>query len=217
MDAFDSMQGKQVVLDLSRAIQSNAAYLSEIDGAIGDGDHGINMNKGFTLVQQQLEGHESLDLASALDLVGTTLFTEIGGAMGPLYGSLFMDMAEPARGKSEIDRETFGAMLTAGLQSVQVLGEAKVGDKTLIDTLVPACDVYHAAVAEGASFEEALAKMAAAAEAGKESTRDLVAKVGRSSRLGERSRGHLDAGATSCYLILKSLADSMTALLNTPE
>lgn len=217
MDAFDSMQGKQVVLELSRAIQSNAAYLSEIDGAIGDGDHGINMNKGFTLVQQQLEGHETLDLASGLALVGTTLFTEIGGAMGPLYGSLFMGMAEPARGKTEIDRETFGTMLTAGLQAVQELGGAKVGDKTLIDTLVPACDAYHAAVAGGASFENALAKMATAAEAGKESTRDLVAKVGRSSRLGERSRGHLDAGATSCYLILKSLANSMTALLNTLE
>lgn len=217
MDMFDSMQGKQVVLDLVHVIQSNSAYLSEIDGAIGDGDHGINMNKGFTLVQGQLETHETFDLASGLDLVGNTLFTEIGGAMGPLYGCLFMDMAEAARGKSEIDRETFGAMLTAGRQAVQALGEAKVGDKTLIDTLVPACEAYNAAVAEGAGFAEALANMASAAEAGKESTRDLVAKVGRSSRLGERSRGHLDAGATSCYLILKSLADSMTALLNSPE
>lgn len=216
MESFQSIHGKKVIIDLARTIQENAAYLSEIDGAIGDGDHGINMNKGFTLARQQIEARDAVDLASGLDLLGNILFAEIGGAMGPLYGSLFMDMAEPARDKTEIDRETFGAMLNAALEAVQVLGEAKVGDKTLIDTLAPACEAYNAAIADDSSFADALASMVAVAEAGKESTRDLVAKVGRSSRLGERSRGHLDAGATSCYLILKSLADSITELLR-PE
>jgi len=216
LESFQSIHGKKVIIDLARTIQENAAYLSEIDGAIGDGDHGINMNKGFTLARQQIEARDAVDLASGLDLLGNILFAEIGGAMGPLYGSLFMDMAEPARDKTEIDRETFGAMLNAALEAVQVLGEAKVGDKTLIDTLAPACEAYNAAIADDSSFADALASMVAVAEAGKESTRDLVAKVGRSSRLGERSRGHLDAGATSCYLILKSLADSITELLR-PE
>lgn len=216
MESFQSIHGKRVIIDLARIIQENAAYLSEIDGAIGDGDHGINMNKGFTLARQQIEARDPVDLASGLDLLGNILFAEIGGAMGPLYGSLFMAMAEPARDKTEIDRETFGAMLNAALEAVQALGEAKVGDKTLIDTLAPACEAYNAAIADDSSFADALASMATAAEAGKESTRDLVAKVGRSSRLGERSRGHLDAGATSCYLILKSLADSITELLR-PE
>lgn len=214
MDSFDSTYGKRVVLNLARTVQDNAAYLSEIDGAIGDGDHGINMSKGFGLIEQRIAAQDELDLSSGLDLVGNTLFTEIGGAMGPLYGSLFMDMAEPARGKREIDRDTFAAMLNAGLQAVQALGEAKVGDKTLIDTLAPACDAYNAAVAKDASFADALTQMVAAAEKGKESTLDLVAKVGRSSRLGERSRGHLDAGATSCYLILNSLANSIMELLS---
>lgn len=213
MESFESIHGKKILLDLVEVIQNNAARLSELDGAIGDGDHGINMNKGFTLAGQQIEAQDEVDLASALTLVGNVLFTEIGGAMGPLYGSFFMDMAEPAQGKEVIDRDTFGAMLGAALKAVQTLGEAKVGDKTLIDTLAPAYEAYTQAAAQGLSFTEALAQMVDAAERGKESTRELVAQIGRASRLGERSRGHLDAGATSSYLILKSLADSMTELL----
>ncbi|MBZ0290714.1 MAG: dihydroxyacetone kinase subunit L, partial [Anaerolineae bacterium] len=207
METFKSDQGRSIVLDLVKTIQDNAAYLSEIDGAIGDGDHGINMKKGFTLAGERLG--EQADLSGGLRVVGDTLLTEIGGAMGPLYGTLFLEMAETCQGKTEIDAQTFGKMLDAGVSAVQDLGGAKVGDKTLMDTLVPAHDAYAAALANGEGFAGALQKMAVAAEKGKESTRDLVAKIGRASRLGERSRGHLDAGSTSCYLILQSLADSM--------
>ena len=213
METFDSTQGKKIALDLVKIIQDNAAYLSEIDGAIGDGDHGINMNKGFMSAGRQMEEQESIDFAAALDLIGNVLFNEIGGAMGPLYGSFFMDMAKPAEGKTEIDKETFGEMLAAALNAVTMLGEACVGDKTLIDTLTPAEAAYQAAVAHSAGFSEALEVMVKAAHEGQESTRNLVAKVGRASRLGERSRGHLDAGATSCYLILQSIANSIANLL----
>jgi hypothetical protein len=133
---------------------------------------------------------------------------EIGGAMGPLYGALFMGMADECQGQSQIDAALFGRMLVAAREGVAGLGDAKVGDKTLMDTLIPAVEAYAAALAAQASFAQALDDMAAAAEAGKESTRDLVARIGRASRLGERSRGHLDAGATSCWLILRALSQA---------
>jgi dihydroxyacetone kinase-like protein len=212
MESFQSSHGKEIVLGLVKAIQDNAAYLSEIDGAIGDGDHGINMNKGFTLTQTRI-GDQDVDLSAGLELLGNTLLTEIGGAMGPLYGTFFIEMADASAGKAEIDSQTFGSMLDAALDAVQDLGSAKLGDKTLLDTLIPARSAYHEALASGKSFAEALQGMAAAAEAGKEGTRDMVAKIGRASRLGERSRGHLDAGATSCNLILQALASSMIGLL----
>ncbi|MBK8023897.1 MAG: dihydroxyacetone kinase subunit L [Chloroflexi bacterium] len=212
MDSFPSTQGSVVIRNLVKTIQDNATYLSELDGATGDGDHGINMSKGFGLALERLD--PQIDLATGLDLLGSTLLTEIGGAMGPLYGTLFIKMATTCQGKATIDAAIFGAMLHAGLLGVQDLGDAQVGDKTLIDTLAPAEAACAAAIAEGVSFTAALRRMAQAAEAGKESTRSLVAKIGRASRLGERSRGHLDAGATSCFLILDSLATSMITLLN---
>lgn len=212
MESFPSSAGREVILSLIRTIQDNAAYLSDIDGAIGDGDHGINMNKGFTLAEQRLpEG--SVNLAEGLSILGDTLLTDIGGSMGPLYGMLFMDMGDACQGQETVDSATFLTMLQAALSAVQSLGDAKAGDKTLLDTLVPAADAFETSVQAGESFTSALSKMAAAAETGKESTREMVAKIGRASRLGERSRGHLDPGATSCYLLLKAFADSISALL----
>jgi len=210
MANYPSSKGREVLLHLVKAIQDNAAYLSEVDGAIGDGDHGINMNKGFTRTGERL-GDDAVTVSEGLELLGNTLITEIGGAMGPLYGTFFMEMADASDGKDEIDTAVFGQMLDMALDALKDLGGAEVGDKTLMDTLVPAQQAFHAAVEAGDDLPAALGKMAEAAEKGKESTRDLVARLGRASRLGERSRGHLDAGATSCYLILKALAESMSA------
>jgi dihydroxyacetone kinase-like protein len=134
--------------------------------------------------------------------------------MGPLYGTFFREMAKASQGKEQMTAQVFLDMLNAALSGVQGLGNAKVGDKTLIDTLVPAIEAYKAALNDGKSFQDALEDMKSAAEKGKESTKDLVAKVGRSSRLGERSRGVLDAGATSCWLILCAMAASMIAILH---
>ncbi|MFO7697794.1 MAG: dihydroxyacetone kinase subunit DhaL [Anaerolineae bacterium] len=205
--------GPQILTALIQCVQENRAYLSELDGAIGDGDHGINMSKGFGLAGEEL-GAAGYDLSTGLDTLGTTLMMEIGGAMGPLYGSLFMAMAAERQGQEQVDAALFGRMLEAARSAVSDLGSAKVGDKTLMDSLVPAVEAYHAALAAGGTFDFALKQMARAAEAGRDSTRDLIARIGRASRLGERSRGHLDAGATSCWLILRTLSDAIqTALM----
>lgn len=186
--------------------------LSDIDGAIGDGDHGINMKKGFTVAAERLNGKQA-GLYDSLWLLGTVLLTEIGGSMGPLYGTMFREMAKPIKESESIDADSFGTMIQSALDAITRLGGAKIGDKTLVDTLDPAVNAFRAAISAGKKFSDGLSAMSEAAEKGKESTRDLVAKIGRSARLGERSRGVLDAGATSCWLILGSMADSMQLLL----
>lgn len=212
MGSFKNSQGRAIAEALVKVIDENAALLSEIDGAIGDGDHGINMRKGFLQAQKEF-GDGDMTVAEGLSKIGNTLLVSIGGAMGPLYGSFFIALADACEDEDTIDSAVFDRMLSAGLEELRDLGEAKVGDKTLMDTLIPAQKAYSDAVTSSDDFAMALEKMSAAAEQGKESTRDLVAKVGRASRLGERSKGHLDAGATSCYLILKTLADEMTTLI----
>ena len=205
MANFQNSQGRKVVLAQIQTILDNKVYLSEVDGKIGDGDHGINMAKGFMLIRDRL-GEKEVSLSDGLRLIGKTLMTEIGGSMGPIYGTFFIQMSLKAKGKPETDAKLFGEMLKAARDGLYDLGGAKVGDKTLMDAVIPAQEAYQKAVDEGASLQEALGKMADAAEKGKDSTVDLVAKIGRSARLGERSRGVLDAGATSAALILQTFA-----------
>ncbi|CAN7729136.1 dihydroxyacetone kinase subunit DhaL [Mesorhizobium amorphae] len=205
MQQFDNASAGDIVLSLADRIIENRAYLSEIDGKIGDGDHGVNMAKGFGMAADRIRGNE-MSLATAFDTLGTVLMTEIGGSMGPLYGVMFTQFAETIEGSSSIDATTFSAMLTNGLDGIQSIGSAKVGDKTLLDTLVPAIEAFDAANTGGKPFPEALDALVVAAEKGRDSTKDLVARIGRASRLGERSVGVLDAGATSCALILETLA-----------
>ncbi|UCF92072.1 MAG: dihydroxyacetone kinase subunit L [Desulfobacterales bacterium] len=212
MQFFLNQNGTAVVEAIIETIQANAKYLSEIDGAIGDGDHGINMNKGVTLCKKELASRET-GLADALKILSRILMMEIGGAMGPLYGTFFKAMSKACQDKERIDAGVFHEMLRAALAGVQDIGGAQVGDKTMLDTLVPAVEAYEAALQDGQDFSAALKSMQAAAAEGKESTKSLVAKVGRASRLGERSKGNLDPGATSCYLILNSAADAIVALI----
>ena len=194
-----------VVLELADAINANRAWLSEIDGAIGDGDHGINMSKGFSQAAAAL-GHTAGSLPAAFATLGDTLLSGIGGSMGPLYGSFFLELGATLVNAHVLDAALLSRALHAGLASLEDLGGAKVGDKTLLDTLVPALAAFDAATAQGCDFKTALDALSAAAEAGRDSTKDLVAKIGRAARLGERSRGVLDAGAASCCLILQTLA-----------
>lgn len=205
---FSTHEGAAIVSDLVSVIVANREYLSEIDGAIGDGDHGINMAKGFAHCGRAIDGR-SLTLAEALDELTLSLMEGIGGSMGPLYGSLFIGMADEVRTREQIDAPTFAHLLRGGLTSLQDITEAGVGDKCLMDTLIPAVEAFEQSQASGASFSEALEAMKRAASQGRDSTRDLVAKIGRASRLGERSLGVLDAGAVSCCLILTQLADSI--------
>ncbi len=212
MEAFKNADGKPVLLAMVKAIQENKAYLGEVDGLIGDGDHGMNMNKGFTLFEQSIAGRE-IGFTQGLDELGTLLFTQIGGSMGPIYGTVFTDMASAGEDAEKITLKVFAEMLHAGLEGLFGIVDARVGDKTLVDTLSPAKDAVCRAAQAGEGFAQALREMKDAAEKGCDSTKGLAAKYGRSSRLGERSRGVLDAGAVSCCIILMAMADAMLVLL----
>lgn len=213
MNSFKNSDGGVVVYSLIKVIQDNKVYLSEIDGAIGDGDHGINMNKGFTLCSNKLNG-EKYSLSVALNTLGRILLTEIGGSMGPIYGTFFRNMAKACMDKEEIDKVIFWDMLRNATNGISSLAGAKLGDKTLYDCLAPATAAFGIAVDEGDDFSAALQKMSAAAEKGRDSTVEMVAKLGRAARLGERSRGVLDAGSASCCLILQTMAAEILKLIS---
>lgn len=213
MQSFPNGGGGAIVVAIAERIIENKAYLSEIDGLIGDGDHGVNMAKGFGIAAERLRGGDA-DLSAGFSTLGEVLMGEIGGSMGPLYGMTFTEFADALGSAERVDPALFSRMLRAGLEGVRSIGSAEVGDKTLIDAFVPAADAFDAAIAGGSSFAEALDAMAAAAERGRDSTIDLVARIGRAARLGERSRGVLDAGATSCALILTTLANDAKSRLS---
>ena len=197
-----------VVSDLIGAIVANRDHLSEIDGKIGDGDHGVNMAKGFSKCREAL-GEPVPGLKESLDTLGDTLMGGIGGSMGPLYGTFFSDMAASLDGVTVLDAEAFGKMIRSGMDGVIDIGGAQPGDKTLLDTLVPAVTAFDGALKAGKPFTACLDDMTEAARQGRDSTVDMVAKVGRASRLGERSRGVLDAGSASCCVILETMAKSI--------
>jgi len=212
MKQFANRDGIRIVSDLIRAIQENKQYLSDIDGAIGDGDHGINMNKGFTLCRDELLANPG-NLTHGLKTLSKILVMKIGGAMGPLYGTFFKSLAAACDGVDAIDMAVFGRMLSSGREGIQKISDAKPGDKTLMDVLLPAEAAYQAAAQTGEPFRVCLDKMVEAARQGRDATKDMVAKLGRSSRLGERSRGVIDAGAASCCLILEIMAGTIGHLL----
>jgi dihydroxyacetone kinase-like protein len=200
--------GKPVLLKIVAEIQKNKDYLGEVDGLIGDGDHGMNMNKGFTLFGDHIKDKD-ISFTEGLNELGNILFSQIGGSMGPIYGSIFMNMAEAGAKFDLLDPAALSAMLEAGLAGLYEVAQGEVGDKTLADTLIPAKNAIQQAVQDGKDLAAALADMKAAAKKGRDSTKDMVAKFGRSSRLGERSRGVLDAGAVSSCIILCAMADGI--------
>jgi len=212
--AVSDASSAAIVLDLVRTIDDNAALLSEVDGAIGDGDHGINMRKGFDRFASIASEKKIVSASEAFQYLGTTLMTEIGGSMGPLYGSFFRAMGKVAQKAGTIDTSAFLAMLKAGAQSVMDIGEARRGDKTMLDTLLPSIDTFEESMRSGADFIDALQAMSVKADESALTTKNMVAKVGRAARLGDRSRGFQDAGATSCSFILQSMAKSITTMLS---
>lgn len=196
---------------VATVLAENKTYLTELDAAIGDADHGINMDRGFQRVMSQLPTVEDKDIGTILKTTGMALLSSVGGAGGPLYGTFFMRMGMAVAGKEELSPEDVHAMLTAGLDGVIQRGKAEIGDKTMVDTLAPAIRTLGDALAAGHDFDDALDRMVAAAEEGMKSTIPLVARKGRASYLGERSAGHQDPGATSSYLILEALRDTLKA------
>lgn len=191
-------------------VAENREYLTELDSAIGDADHGINMNRGMAAVVAKLDAGEAGDIGALLKAVGMTLVSTVGGASGPLYGTLFLEMGKSAAGKSELSGQDWADALAAGVAGVQRRGKAELGDKTMLDALVPAVETLRSALAGGSTLDEALRRSAETAQAGMTATIPLVAHKGRASYLGERSANHQDPGATSSWLLLRTAAETLT-------
>ncbi|MFI5729948.1 dihydroxyacetone kinase subunit DhaL [Kribbella sp. NPDC051587] len=192
--------------DSSRVLHENAAYLTELDSAIGDADHGANMDRGFAAVVAMLDETSFTSVDELLKKVGMTLVSKVGGASGPLYGTFFLRFGTALAG-AEVTPEAIGAGLRAGVGGILARGKAELGDKTMYDAWAPALDAYDAAVGDG--LAAALGAAAEAAAKGRDATVPLEARKGRASYLGERSVGHQDPGATSTTLLLESAARTL--------
>jgi phosphoenolpyruvate---glycerone phosphotransferase subunit DhaL len=189
----------------AEVIAEQRTELVRLDTAIGDGDHGTNMDRGMRKVLERLDALEGEDIGATLKAVGMALVSSVGGAAGPLYGTLFLQMGTATAGKDELDLDGWAAAVEAGVKGVQMRGKAEPGDKTMIDALLPAL----AALREGGDLSEALKRSADAAEEGMKGTIPLEARKGRASYLGPRSVGHQDPGATSSYLLLRCAAEAL--------
>jgi dihydroxyacetone kinase-like protein len=204
---FSSEQAGAWVRAAAAVMDANAAMLTRLDQAIGDGDHGVNMNRGFKAVLERLPSLPGDDLGALLRGVSVALIGKVGGASGPLYGSFFLAMSKELGSTAEVDDAALGKALRAGYDAVVARGKAQLEDKTMLDALHPALEALDRALGDGKPLGEALDAATAAAEEGVKATIPMVARKGRASYLGERSRDHQDPGATSSHLLLKSLAD----------
>lgn len=198
---------REVILAIAEVIAEKKLYLTQLDAAIGDGDHGLNMNKGFQAAKEKLETATLETPADVLKAVGMALISKVGGAAGPLYGTAFLNASKIVAGKTDLDLNDFKDMLEAALEGVKSRGKAVVGEKTMVDAIEPALEALKKAVAEGASTRDAMDSAVKAAEEGVAYTKTIIAKKGRASYLGERSIGHEDPGAMSSYVILKTIAE----------
>src|SRR5215212_9491315 len=190
-------------------VTERRAELTKLDTAIGDGDHGTNMDRGMRKAVEKLDGQEGDDIGALLKTVGMALVSTVGGAAGPLYGTLFLQLGTKAAGKEELDLAGWTEALDAAVSGVRARGKAEPGDKTMVDALLPALEALRAA--EGEELGEALRRSAAAAEEGMRATIPMEARKGRASYLGPRSVGHQDPGATSSYLLLRSAGEAFTS------
>ncbi len=194
----------------AEVLAENKQYLTDLDAAIGDADHGINMDRGFKKVMTQLPSVKDHDIGNILKTTGMALISSVGGAGGPLYGTLFMRAGMAVSGKHELTEQDMAALLEAAVEGVVQRGKARLGDKTMVDALSPAVEAFKGSVDGGSDAKAALEAAVAAAEKGMKDTIPMLAKKGRASYLGERSIGHQDPGATSSYLILKELLDALS-------
>jgi phosphoenolpyruvate---glycerone phosphotransferase subunit DhaL len=199
------------VRDFARVIVQNSQYLTDLDAAIGDADHGVNMARGMNAVTAALDVSAPADMAALCKQVGMTLVKSVGGASGPLYGTFFLRMASVLGPVGTVDALGFTTALRAGIEGVVQRGHAEPGDKTMVDALAPALVALDAALGAGSGIAAALHDATVAAEKGRDATKALVARKGRASYLGERSVGHLDPGATSAVMLINSAATTISA------
>jgi dihydroxyacetone kinase-like protein len=200
---------KKIIININQTIQENASYLSELDSTIGDGDHGITIARGFRNAVGKLDETNPKSISELLKATGLTLISTMGGAAGPIFGSIFTEMAKSADGLQAIDLSNLYDMFYSALDKVSKLGGAKPGDKTLIDALFPAVESLKDSVSKGLAIKESLKKMSIAAKKGAASTKDMVSNKGKSRYHGQRSLGYQDAGATTMYLIIKAAYEAI--------
>ncbi|MCS6841646.1 MAG: dihydroxyacetone kinase subunit DhaL [Roseiflexus sp.] len=191
-------------------LEDHREYLTQLDSSIGDADHGVNMDRGFKAVLGKLPTVADKDIGTILKSVGMTLVQTVGGASGPLYGTFFLQAGAATANKMELSLAEWASAVEGAINGLMARGKANIGDKTMVDALVPALHALKQAIADGIDEHEALRQSASAAEQGMKNTIPLVAKKGRASYLAERSAGHQDPGATSSYLMFKAMVDAWT-------
>lgn len=207
MSSLDTKQMAAIIEGMAKKIEAEKDYLTQLDNEIGDGDHGINLARGFEAVEKKLPSLAGGDIGALLKGVGMQLVSTVGGASGPLYGTAFMKAGMACKGLTELDGPAFVKAMEAAVDGIKMRGKATEGEKTMLDALCPALKVMQEEVAAGKSLKEALQDAAAAAEKGVEYTKTIIATKGRASYLGERSLGHQDPGATSSLYLLQVLAE----------
>lgn len=207
MSEFDRAAMVRFVETYAARIKERRDELTELDSAIGDADHGVNMDRGFTAVSAKLADLADADLGALAKAIGMTLISTVGGAAGPLYGTFFLRFAGAVDQQTETDAGGLGAALRAGLEGVVQRGKAQLDDKTMVDAMTPAVDAYDAKVGDG--IGAALAAAAEAAAEGRDRITPLIARKGRASYLGERSMHHQDPGATSTTILFEALRDAV--------
>ena len=200
---------KKIFININNIIKENMIYLSELDSHIGDGDHGITITRGFENAVKKIEEGSPNTISKLLKIAGNALIFSMGGASGPIFGTIFLEMSKVSDNKKLVNLADLHDMFSAALEGVSKLGGAKPGDKTMIDSLYPAVDSLKDSVLKKLSLKEALYKMSNAAENGALSTKDMIASKGRSKYSGERSIGFQDPGATTLFLITKAIYESV--------
>jgi dihydroxyacetone kinase-like protein len=206
METLDVRYWRHALLGVAQEVEREREHLCQLDGAIGDGDHGTSMAMGFRLVAARLASDEFADVGALLRTTGSALISSVGGVTGIVFGTFFTGAAEAAAGKTEMGTAELAEMFTAGLRAVELRGGAKPGDKTMVDALAPAADALREADERGLGVQEALDLAYGSAREGMERTRDMKARVGRARYQGENAVGHIDPGAASVTLILATLS-----------
>lgn len=197
----------EIINKIAETIKENKDYLTDLDRAIGDGDHGVNLNRGFTKLKEESEKYVELSNNEIITKIAMTLISNVGGASGALYGTAFMKMGIFMKGKENISKEDIPEIINIGIEGIKMRGKSDIEEKTMLDTLVPFCNYLkeniNKEIKVGLLFSEALEK----AKSGRDSTIEMIAKKGRASYLKERSIGHLDPGAASSYMILETITE----------
>ncbi|WFQ93697.1 glycerone kinase [Mycoplasma feriruminatoris] len=200
---------KKILLKIAEVIEINKEELTQLDQVIGDGDHGHNLSRGFLKVKEELENNTYTDIASMLKKVAMVLISNVGGASGPLYGTAFLKASMSLANKTEMSVNDFSICLEEAINGIKLRGKANVGDKTMIDVLEPVSDLIKELISKNENVKDIFNKAVELANIKAEETKNIIAKKGRASYLGQRSIGHKDPGAQSSYLILKCISENI--------